>query len=84
MEYELYLRNEVFEFLRRCRRGDRDGLLTLLRALANDPNRRGDFRERDRSGREIEVLIFRRYAVVYWADDAVKVLKVVDIRSADR
>ena len=84
MDYELYLRNEVFEFLRQCRRTDRDALLTVLGALANDPHRHGDFRERDRSGRDLEVLIFRGYAVVYWADHPVKELKVVDIRYADR
>ena len=84
MGYELYLRREAFEFLRRCRTADRDRLLTLLRTLANDPYRRGDFIERDRGGRAIEGLVFGRYAILYWADHAVKELKVVDIRHADR
>ena len=84
MEYELYLRNEVFAFLRQCRRTDREALLTFLRAIADDPHRRGDFTERDRSDRDLEVLVFRGYAVVYWADHPVKELKVVDIRYADR
>jgi len=37
-----------------------------------------------RSKCEIEVLIFRRYAILYWADHAVKELKVTEIRFADR
>jgi hypothetical protein len=84
MDYEVYLRREVFEFLRQCRGADREQLLMLLRSLGRDPFRRGDFTEPDRAGRGIEVLVFRRYAVLYWADHAVKELKVVEIRYADR
>jgi hypothetical protein len=78
------LRREAFDFLRQLRRDEREDLLGLLRALARDPFRPGDFSERDGSGREIEVLIIRRYAVVYWTDHAVKEVKVTDIRFADR
>ena len=84
MEYEVYLRSEVFEFLRHCRRDERDELLALLGRLGRDPYRRGDFTERDRSGRAIEVLVFRRHAILYWTDHAVKELKVTEIRYADR
>ena len=84
MEYEVYLRREVFEFLRQCRSGDRERLLTLLRKLGTDPYKQGDCTERDRTGRKIEVLVFRKYAVLYWADHAVKEIKVIEIRYADR
>ena len=84
MEYEVYLRREALEFLRLRRNDERDLMLGLIRSLGKDPSRRGDFAERDSSGREIEVLIFRRYAILYWADHAVKELKVTEIRFADR
>ncbi len=84
MEYEVYLRREVFEFLRQCRSAERDQLLALLRALGRDPYRRGDFTELDRTGRDIEVLVFRRFAILYWADHAVKEVKVTEVRYADR
>jgi len=84
MEYEVYLRREVLEFLRQRRRDERDQLLTLHWGLGRDPCRRGDFTERDRSGRNIEVLVFRRFAILYWADHAVKEMKVTDVRFADR
>jgi hypothetical protein len=84
MAYEVYLRREVFEFLRQCRAQEREQLLTVFRALARDPYRRGDFTQRDRSGRELEVLIVRRYAILYWPDHAVKEVKVTDVRLADR
>jgi hypothetical protein len=84
MEYEVYLRTEAFEFLRHRHSDDRTSLLRLLGELGRDPYRRGDFAERDSSGREIQVLIFQRYAVSYWADHAVREVKVIDIRYADR
>jgi hypothetical protein len=61
-----------------------DQLLRLLEALGRDPFGRGDFTERDQSGRDIEVLVFRRHAILYWADHPVKEVKVTDLRYADR
>ena len=58
MEYEVYLRREAFEFLRQCRAAERELLFRLLRTLGQDPYRRGDFTERDQSGRDIEVVVF--------------------------
>jgi len=84
MEYEVYLRTEAFEFLRQRHTDERNRLLRLLHELGQDPYRKGDFFERDLSGREIQVLIFQRYAISYWADHAVKELKVIDIRYADK
>ena len=83
MEYEVYLRREVFEFLGQRRRPEREELFSLFRALGRDPHGRGDFTERDRTGREIEVLVFRKYAVLYWADQAVKEVKITEVRFAD-
>ena len=84
MEYEVYLRQEAFDFLRQLPRDDREHLLGLLRQLGRDPFQHGDFSERDLSGRELEGVIIRRYAVLFWADHAVKEVKVTDIRRADR
>jgi hypothetical protein len=84
MDYEVYLRAEAFEFLRHRHTDARNRLLRLLHELGRDSYRRGDFSERDLSGREIQILIFQRYAISYWADHAVKELKVIDIRYADK
>ena len=56
----------------------------LFHALGREPHRRGDFTERDRTGREIEVLVFGKYAVLYWADHPVKEVKVTEVRFADK
>jgi hypothetical protein len=42
MEYEVYLRREVFEFLGKLRPSEREELFALFRALGRDPHRRGD------------------------------------------
>jgi hypothetical protein len=84
MEYEVYLRTEAFEFLRHRHTDERNRLLRLLSELGADPYRRGDFTERDLNGRDIQVLVFQRYAISYWADHAVKELKMIDIRYADK
>jgi hypothetical protein len=58
--------------------------MDFIRGLATAPNSRGDFTERDASGRELDVKIVGRYAVTYWTDHAVKEIKVVDVRPADK
>ncbi len=84
MEYEVYLRTEAFEFLRTVRGDERTRLLRFLHELAAQPYREGDFVERDVGGRDIQVLIFQRYAISFWSDHAVKEVKVIDIRYADK
>jgi hypothetical protein len=83
MEYKLYLRREVIQFLRACRPRDRDLLFAELDSLALNPHRAGDYRDRDDTGREVEVIVFQRFAIHYWPDHAVKELKVVDLLPAD-
>jgi hypothetical protein len=84
MAHDVYLRREAHEFLRNCGREERQNLLTLLDSLAQSPFTIGDFTEKDRTGREVQGLICRRAAILFWADHAVKEVKVVDIRLADR
>ena len=84
MEYELYIRRAAFDFLRQLRSAERDQLLRLLDELCSDPHRVGDFVEKDATGRNVEAMIFRGYAIFYWPDHAVKELRVIKIRLADR
>ncbi len=53
MDYEVYLRTEAFEFLRHRHTDVRNRLLRLFHELGRDPYRRGDFSERDLTGRDI-------------------------------
>jgi len=59
-------------------------VMDFIRSLAEDPYHEGDFRDRDEVGRPLEVKIVGRYAITYWADHAVKEVKVLHIQLADR
>jgi hypothetical protein len=84
MEYDLYLREEAFEFLRGQPQAGREKVLGFLRGLRKDPLRKGDYTEHDKVGRDIEVVVVGHYAILFWADHPVKEIKVVELRLADR
>jgi hypothetical protein len=58
--------------------------LKFLEALADDPSKRGDYQERDDVGRAVQIKVVGKFALTYWADHAVKEIKVTKIEKADR
>ena len=82
--YSLYLRREVLDAIGAYRRPDRDRILRFLDSLEADPFQIGDFEIRDADLRPYQVRIVGSLAVVYWADHAVREVKVVALRNADR
>jgi hypothetical protein len=63
---------------------DRRKILSFLEALGENPTRLGDYQERDELGRPVQIKIIGGVALTYWADHAVKEVKVVRIERADR
>lgn len=55
----------------------------FIESLAKDPNQVGDYTEKDKSDRQIEIKVIGQYAITYWADHPVREVKVTDIRLAD-
>jgi len=82
--YSLYLRKEAYDFLARLPRRRRELLFGLLDTLVANPFQNGGFEEHDESGRETQVLVAKNAAITYWSDHAVKEVKVIAIRDADR
>ena len=70
--------------MKRPSRVERDRVLSFLESLANDPNRSGDYTERDEVGRSVQIKIVGDFALTYWADHAGKEVKVTKIEKADR
>ncbi len=70
--------------LERPSRLERERLLSFLESLADNPWKQGDYEERDNVGHPIQIKIIGDYALTYWADHAVKEVKVVRIEKADR
>ena len=80
--YAVYLHESVLQMTPRSR-ARRDRIMKFIRELANDPFRRGDFQDKDDVGNEIQVKIIGDHAVSYWADHAVREVKVINVQSAD-
>ena len=57
--------------------------MEFVRWLGEHPFIQGDYTESDEVGQRREVKIVGRYAVTFWADHAVKEVKVTNIQIAD-
>jgi mRNA-degrading endonuclease RelE of RelBE toxin-antitoxin system len=65
-------------------RANRERILSFLESLANHPKIYGDYTELDEAGRSVQIKIIGDFALTYWADHAVKEIKVTKIEKADR
>ncbi len=75
---------EAAEILRAIRGNQRISLVAFIDSLSGDPNKGGDYTERDETGRQLEIKVIGSFAITYWADHAALEVKVVDLRRADR
>ncbi len=74
---------DAVECLLGCRANERRKLLQFAESLKAHPTLPGDFVEQDDSRRNLQVKLVSRFLVTYWADHAVKEVKVVAIEQAD-
>jgi hypothetical protein len=82
-EYDLYIRHEVYLRIGAVRSRARAQILSFLESLTTDPFQKGDYEDRTPEGRDVQVKVIGGYALFYWADHAVRELKVVDFVQAD-
>ena len=82
ISYSVYLESGVAESLTRLKPKDRERLLRVFHQLRTNPFIEGDYVERDDIGRLIQVLLVGRHAAVFWADHAVKEVKILDLKPA--
>jgi hypothetical protein len=75
---------EAVDSFKAVRGIQRQQISLFIDSLAVDPNRPGDFSERDDSGRQIEIKVLGQFAINYWADHAVREVKILDICKADQ
>ena len=54
-------------------------VVTLLFQLAEHPTQLGDYATRDDDGREIQHLLVADWHISFWADHAVRELRITDI-----
>ncbi|MBA3832660.1 MAG: hypothetical protein H0X34_12370 [Chthoniobacterales bacterium] len=75
--YRLVLESAVLHFVLARRLAERRFIIRTFDALAADPYRHGDYQEKTSAGREMEVILIGKYIITYWADHAVKELRIV-------
>ncbi len=80
--YRVFIAAEVIANLRTCPKREQQTITRLFEELGKDPYRPGDYGEVDAIGRPIQVVITGSRAVCYWADHAVKEVKIVDLKPA--
>lgn len=81
--YRVLISMDVLQLEKPSRR-DRDFILKFLSDLANNPTLKGDYEEQDEVGRPVQIKIIGKYALTFWADHAVKEVKVTKVELADR
>jgi hypothetical protein len=81
--YAVYLRIEAAELLKSVATRNRRGIENFVDTLSGNPFKTGDYAETDAAGRPIQIKILGNFAIAFWADHAVKEIKVVAIDRAD-
>lgn len=79
--YKFVLQSDAFRLVMNRRAAERDRLDDFFISLAADPYRKGDFQEVDADGRKVEVVSQGKFLVTYWADHAVKEVRITRIES---
>ncbi len=82
LDYEVLITDEILS-IRNVSKRDRQQILSFIDSLRIDPFQPGDYSETDHNGRMINLKIIGKYALTFWADHAVKEVKITKIRNAD-
>ena len=77
--YEPVLSSKSATFLVELSKARQRKLIGILYSLAENPSQIGDYSEQDDTGREIQFIRVRDLLLAFWADHAVKELRVVVI-----
>jgi hypothetical protein len=66
-------------FTERSRR-EREDLLKIFKSLAESPYQPGEWRQKTKLGREVQVKRFGRWLVTFWLDDPVREIRIMDVK----
>ena len=77
--WKLVLNEGAVERLLACRAKRRQTLIRFLEELRAEPQSRGDFQERDDTGRELQVKRHHEFLLTFWTDHSAKEVRIVDI-----
>jgi hypothetical protein len=81
--YEVILHERAWVTLAATRGAENKRLLARLDEVKEQPFRRGDFQQRDATGRINEVVSLGEWLVTFWSDHATAHIHVVDLERAE-
>ncbi len=77
--YEPVLSSKAAAFLVSRSKARQRKLIGLLYQLAANPFQIRDYSEPDQTGREVQFILIQDLLIAFWADHAVRELRIVDI-----
>jgi hypothetical protein len=82
LSYRVLITADILNLERPALR-DRDAIIAFADSLKTDPTKVGDYSEPDESGRTVQIKLIGTYALTYWADHAVREVKITKVEKAD-
>ena len=77
--YEPVLSSQAVAFLVGLSKSRQRKLIDLISQLSENPSQVGDYSELDDVGRTVQFMLIRNIVIAFWADDAVRELRIVEI-----
>ena len=59
---------------------EREELLRIFKSLADSPYQTGEWRQKTKSGRKLQVKRFGKWLVTFWLDAPVLQMRIVDVK----
>ena len=72
--------NSVLEVFIDHNRREQEELLRIFKSLADSPYQAGEWRQKTKSGRELQVKRFGKWLVTFWLDAPVLEIRIVDLK----
>ena len=71
--------DSVLELFTGRSKREREERLRIFKSLADSPYQTGEWRQKTKSGRELQVKRFGKWLVIFWLDAPVLELRIVDV-----
>jgi len=72
--------DSVLELFTERSKREREEVLRIFKSLADSPYRTGEWRQKTKSGRELQVSRFGKWLVTFWLDAPVLEMRIVDVK----
>jgi len=78
--YFFVVDDSVLELFTERSKREREELLRIFKSLADSPYQTGEWWQKTKSGRELQVKRFGKWLVTFWLDAPVLEMRIVDVK----